>query len=72
MSEPSVCLVSDADFRAHRLTPVRITHFVPDSDTRRLVQALCGRLVDEVKEHSLEPTCPTCSSRLADRERAEV
>ena len=63
----SRCLVSAADFEAHRpWTPLdALTHLIPCNGVavrhKRYV-ALCGETVDE-HDHALDgkPTCPVCA-----------
>jgi hypothetical protein len=50
--------------------PNGVYHFVRyDAErTRREARALCGRWVNELREHAEEPTCETCRRRLTELE----
>lgn len=42
---------------------VKVSHYVPIDGPfylRRLQRARCGKLVDPLTDHALDPTCPRC------------
>jgi len=46
------------------------THFVRwDDPGGRMKRALCGRLVDEQRDHRNKPSCPTCQRLLGELEK---
>jgi hypothetical protein len=64
--------ISERELRAHfgrrtttEHTQATETHFVSSDAVRtgRFSRALCGRLVEEDREHANAPTCPTCRER---------
>jgi hypothetical protein len=49
------------------------THYVRHGTPGgRLKEAVCGRLIDDRRDSSVEPTCPQCKTWIAEFESLEV